>query len=308
MLAVAVGLASFCGTAAAASEAALAVCLPANDPPRSVQAGAAGLDIDVARLAAARLQRPLRLVWLPEQGQTDIESTDLDFRPLLRGECDAQLSVPGDAAIARFRTRLALTKPYYGAAYELLPANADLRWDGAYAGAAAAKVAVRANTVAHAALDAADIPWTMQRTTADILAALRRGDANAALGLGAGSRRHGGAPQRGFQAAPGAALEPARRHPPRPRLAAGARCSVRRSGHPERDAGPARTPRPAAPGTVRHRPQSRGPAGSAAALAPSTFANRASARKAASAAHRRSASLAAMAALARAAVRYGSTP
>ena len=181
MLALAAGLASFCGTAAVASEAALAVCLPANDPPRSVQAGAAGLDIDVARLAAARLQRPLRLVWLPEQGQTDIESTDLDFRPLLRGECDAQLSVPGDAAIARFRTRLALTKPYYGAAYELLPANADLRWDGAYAGAAAAKVAVRANTVAHAALDAADIPWTMQRTTADILAALRRGDASAAL-------------------------------------------------------------------------------------------------------------------------------
>lgn len=165
--------------APASPEPALAACLAENDPPRSVHstAGASGLDVDVARLAAARLQRPLRLVWLPEQPQTDIESTDLNFRPLLRGECDVQLSVPGQDAIARYRQRLALTGPYYAAAYELLPADATLRWGAPYAGT----VAVRANTVAHVAIDAAGLRWTMQRSTADILAALRQGEATAAL-------------------------------------------------------------------------------------------------------------------------------
>lgn len=160
-------------------EPALAVCLAENDPPRSVRSteGASGLDVDVARLAAARLQRPLRLVWMREQPQTDIESTDLDFRPLLRGECDVQLSVPGQDAIARYRQRLALTGPYYAAAYELLPADATLRWGAAYTGT----VAVRANTVAHVAIDAAGLRWTMQGSTADILAALRQGEATAAL-------------------------------------------------------------------------------------------------------------------------------
>ena len=167
--------------ASAAPNAALAVCLPANDPPRSVRQSenglAGGLDVEVARLAAARLQAPLRLVWLPEPRQTDIESTDLDFRPLLRGECDVQLSVPGQAAIARYKPRLQLTAPYYGAAYELLPAEAPLRWNAPYAGT----VAVRANTVAHVAVDAAGLRWTMQRSAPDILAALARGDATAAL-------------------------------------------------------------------------------------------------------------------------------
>ena len=167
----------------AAPKETLAVCLPENDPPRSVRqaedvsAGARGLDVEVARLAAARLQTPLRLVWLPEPRQTDIESSDLDFRPLLRGECDVQLSVPGEAAIARYRSGLELTAPYYGAAYELLPADAALRWNAPYAGT----VAVRANTVAHLAVDAVGLRWTMQRSAADILAALARGDATAAL-------------------------------------------------------------------------------------------------------------------------------
>lgn len=174
-LVLAAALASWSGATAAAP--VLAVCLPANDPPRSMRAGATGFDVDIARLAATRLQRPLRLVWLAERSQTDIESTDLDFRALLRGECDVQLSVPGGAAIARYGKRLALTTPYYGAAYELLPAHANLRWTTPGPG----KVAVRANTVAHAALDAAGIPWTMQPATADILAALRRGEATAAL-------------------------------------------------------------------------------------------------------------------------------
>ena len=157
--------------------APLAVCFAENDPPRSLQSGATGFDVDVARSLAARLERPLRLVWMPESPQTDIESTDLDFRPLLRGECDAQLSVPGEDAIAPLRKWMALSAPYYGAAYELLPRNSPLRWGQPHDGT----VAVVSNSVAHVAVNAVGLRWTMQRTSADVLGALAEGAASASL-------------------------------------------------------------------------------------------------------------------------------
>ena len=200
-LPLAAAVVGLCVAGWAAPNDALAVCLPENDPPRSLRqanGSAGGFDVAVARLAAARLQAPLRLVWLPEPRQTDIESTDLDFRPLLRGECDVQLSVPGAAAIANYQPRLELTAPYYGAAYELLPADAALRWNAPFAGT----VAVRANTVAHVAVDAAGLRWTMQRSTADILAALASGDATAALIWGPALAAVDDAPSAAFEPPP----------------------------------------------------------------------------------------------------------
>ena len=163
-----------------------AVCFAENDPPRSLRSGEGpSFDVDVARLLATKLNRPLRLVWMPESAQTDIESTDLDFRPLLRGECDAQLSVPGEGAIAHLRGRLALSEPYYGAAYELLPQHSPLRWGqgAAVLGAEpdASRVAVVANSVAHVAVNAAGLRWTMQEASADVFGALADGAATAGL-------------------------------------------------------------------------------------------------------------------------------
>lgn len=157
----------------------LAICFAENDPPRSLRsgAGATGFDVDVARALAAKLERPLRLVWMPENPQTDIESTDLDFRPLLRGECDAQLSIPGEDAVAPLRTWLTLSAPYYGAAYELLPRNSPLRWGEPYDGV----VAVVSNSVAHVAANAVGLRWTMQRASADVRSALAGGAASAGL-------------------------------------------------------------------------------------------------------------------------------
>ena len=155
----------------------LAACFPAADPPRSVRADASGFDVDVARLVAAQLGRPLRLVWLPERGQTDIESSDLVFWPLLDGQCDMQFSIPGASAIARYGSRLELSEPYYGAAFELVPADATLSWGEPYPGT----LAVRANTVAHVAVDAVGIRWTMQERTTDLAAAVADGRADAAL-------------------------------------------------------------------------------------------------------------------------------
>ena len=184
VLAVAAALAAACDSAspdaggAPAHAAELRVCLGEKDPPRSLRTGgrAVGFDVDVARFAARALDQSLRIVWLPER-LTDIESTDVDYRPILGGECDAQLSVPGADAVARFADRLALSAPYYGAAYEVIPAGAGLRWGAAYAGT----VAVYSNAVAHIAVDAAGLSWTMQPNTAAIVRAVTDGSAAAGL-------------------------------------------------------------------------------------------------------------------------------
>ena len=81
-------------TSAEAEASTLRVCLPSADAPRSDRDRGAGIDVDVARLLARELDRPLQLVWLPELGEID-EVSDFNFRPLLAGACDVHLSVPG---------------------------------------------------------------------------------------------------------------------------------------------------------------------------------------------------------------------
>ena len=161
------------GTAAAAAD--LRVCLPENDPPRS-QRGLGGLDADIAAELAAALGRRLTFVWLPEEEQTDIESTDIDFRPLLMGQCDLQLSVPSGAG-ERYRRWLVLSEPYYGAGFELIPGDSAFRFENAFPGT----VAVRANTVAHLALNAAGVDWSQQSSNADVVEAVAAGCASAGL-------------------------------------------------------------------------------------------------------------------------------
>lgn len=171
-------LAVVCGADAAvpATAAELRVCFPENDPPRSERDGG-GFDIDVARYLAQRLDRRLLIVWLPEEAQTDIESTDADYRPLVLGQCDLHLSVPGAAAIKRYRGRLVLSEPYYGAGFEVIPEDSPFDFDAPFAGI----VAVRANTVAHLALNASDIGWSQQGSSAAIAHAVAAG--NVAAGL-----------------------------------------------------------------------------------------------------------------------------
>ena len=168
----------------------LRVCFAENDPPRS-QRGGTGFDLDVARHLAAELDRRLLIVWLPETEQTDIESTDVDFRPLLMGQCDLQLSVPGAGAVERFRGRLVLSQPYYGAGFELIPADSTFRFDVPYS----QTVAVRANTVAHLALNAAAIPWSQQASNDDIVQAVVSRRRRGRTDLGTASRALGNRPQ-----------------------------------------------------------------------------------------------------------------
>ena len=164
------------GAAEPSTAPALRICLPENDPPRSSRSRAAGLDIDVARLLAHGLQRPLQLVWLPELGTID-EVSDFNFTPLVESHCDAHLSVPGREAVSPYRGALALSEPYYGAAYELIPETAHWQWGQPFAGT----IAVLANTVAHVAIDAVGLGWTMRADTSEIGHAVASG--SAAMGL-----------------------------------------------------------------------------------------------------------------------------
>ena len=164
------------GSADAAAVAELRVCFPENDPPRSVRSGP-GFDVDVALAVAGRLGRRLVIVWIPEREQTDIESTDIDYMPLLTRQCDMQLSIPGADAIARFRRWLVLSEPYYGAGFELIPPESDFRFGQPFVDT----VAVRANTVAHLALDGAGVPWSMQASNEGIVEAVASGRAAAGL-------------------------------------------------------------------------------------------------------------------------------
>ena len=161
---------------AGAESSTLRVCLPSDDAPRSERDRGAGIDVDVARVLARELGRPLQLVWLPELGEID-EVSDFNFRPLLAGTCDAHLSVPGVEALGAFQRALSLSTPYYGAAYELIPEAASWQWGTLAPGT----IAVMANSVAHVAIDAAGLPWSMRPHTEDIARAVATGEATIGL-------------------------------------------------------------------------------------------------------------------------------
>ncbi|MYE23840.1 MAG: hypothetical protein F4Y01_07840 [Gammaproteobacteria bacterium] len=173
-------VAAVCGAAASlswASGPSLDVCLPEDALPRASRATEQGFDIDVARLLAKELDRPLRVLWLPTPNLTDIESSDTDYRPLLRGQCNLMMSVPGASDIADFGGALTLSQPYYGASWEVFPADSSFNWQQPYDG----KVAVRAHTVGHRAVHELGFDWTMQPDNASIVEAVERGAASAGL-------------------------------------------------------------------------------------------------------------------------------
>ena len=172
-------LAAVCGAASLswANGPSLDVCLPEDALPRASRATEQGFDIDVARLLAKELDRPLRVFWLPTPNLTDIESSDTDYRPLLRGQCNLMMSVPGASDIADFGGALTLSQPYYGASWEVFPADSGFNWKQPYDG----KVAVRAHTVGHRAVHELGFDWTMQPDNLSIVDAVERGAASAGL-------------------------------------------------------------------------------------------------------------------------------
>ena len=110
----------------------LRVCFAPEDTPRADRESVSGFDIDVARIIADKLSLRLVPVWLPRPDRTEIEVTDVSYALLLREVCDLQMSIPDGDLFAQSGA-IALSAPYYGAAFELIPegANPDLaNWDG----------------------------------------------------------------------------------------------------------------------------------------------------------------------------------
>lgn len=151
----------------------LRVCLAPNDLPRADRASSTGFDMDVARLIAEHLSMSFVPVWLPPPDRTEIEVSDANYSLLITGKCDLQLSTPGGTVPGP----VVLSAPYYGTAFELIPEDAQtdlVNWEGA-------KFAVRSNSIAHILVDRYGLPWTMKRETAEIVASVRSGEAEAAL-------------------------------------------------------------------------------------------------------------------------------
>jgi len=155
----------------------LRVCLLAHSPPLSDRAKGGGFDVDVMAAVATRLGVDFAPVWIENEALImEIETGDLPLVPLARGRCDATPSVPGETALRGSGDRLRLTQPYYGAAFELVGADAaDL------AALRGHTVAVQMQTVAHFALQAAGLAWTSRATAAEALEAVDTQAADAAL-------------------------------------------------------------------------------------------------------------------------------
>ena len=174
----------------------LRVCLHADDPPRSERVGERGFDVDVMRQIAGRIGRSFEPVWIQTPPtMTEVEESDLPLADLVRGRCDALASVPGELALGSLAERIALSRPYYGAGFELVGPDSlpnDLRQlDNT-------RIGVRTVSVAHLVLESLGVEWAGRKTAAELLAALEAGEVGGALVWGPSLATLGGRPKDGW--------------------------------------------------------------------------------------------------------------
>jgi ABC-type amino acid transport substrate-binding protein len=164
---------------AASAAEPLRVCFDDHDAPRAEKDGGTGYDVELMRLVGERIGRPLEAVWIESDPKmTDVDDTDLPLRHLAKSECDAVASVPGDMALQGMHDKLALTRPYYGAGFELVGPESlpdDL------AALKGRKVSVQNVSVANLVAVWLGFDWTAQTTAKAQLETLDAGKAEAAL-------------------------------------------------------------------------------------------------------------------------------
>lgn len=183
----------------------LRVCLLEDDLPRAHRAQASGFDHDLFKNVAERLEREFAPVWgASATAFSEIDDTDLPFDELLDGSCDVAPSVPGEIALDELRGAIDLGPPYYAAAFEIyMPQAESLDWADLPAVVAGRKVAVRLQSLAHFAAQAAGLDWTSQPSEAEVVAAVDDGRAVAALIFGPSLSNLGKDPVRNFEPPPG---------------------------------------------------------------------------------------------------------
>jgi len=179
---------------AAAGRPPLRVCLLAHAAPLSDRDSGRGFDLDLMSDAATRMGVTFQPVWIENRERvTEVDESDLPLGALAAGRCDAVPSVPGPAALRGEGDALTLTRPYYGAAFELVGTQAP--------GLEALRgrtVAVQLQTVAHYALQGMGVRWTARTTPAEVVAALDAHEADAALLWGPALGPLGRAPTAGW--------------------------------------------------------------------------------------------------------------
>lgn len=176
--------------------ARLRICFNDHDAPRADKASGKGYDLEIMRLVAQRLGRTLEPVWIQSDDDvTDIDATDLPLKRLARGECDAVASVPGEGAIKAMRGALALTRPYYGAGFELVGPETLSNDLAALKGR---RLSVQSDSVANLMAVYLGAEWTAQTQAEDQLKALDTGKAEAALVWGPELGPLGRKPKAGF--------------------------------------------------------------------------------------------------------------
>ena len=183
----------------------LRVCLVEDDLPRAHRAEGTGFDHDLFREAADRLGRDFVPVWRPKAPPySEIDDTDLPLEALLEGECDLAPSVPGQLALGRLAGAIDLGPPYYAAAFEIyMPAMETIDWASLPEAVVDGKVAVRLQSLAHFAAQAAGLDWTSQPSAADVVSAVDDGRAAAALIFGPALASLGKNPVSAFEPPPG---------------------------------------------------------------------------------------------------------
>lgn len=191
--------------AAPAQAEELRVCLVEDDLPRAHRAEGTGFDHDLFREAAERLGRDFVPVWRPKAPPySEIDDTDLPLEALLERECDLAPSVPGHLALGRLAGAIDLSPPYYAAAFEIyMPAVESLDWADLREAVANRKVAVRLQSLAHFAAQAAGLDWTSQPSAAEVVGAVDDGRAAAALIFGPALASLGKDPVNAFEPPPG---------------------------------------------------------------------------------------------------------
>lgn len=183
--------------AAADEFAPLRVCVEDNDPPRSTRAELRGFDIDVMRAVAAESGREVEFVWVPSAPKIiELEESSFPTRPLRRGECDVVPSLPDAMSLGADAEWIALSRPYYGAGFELIAAEtvpADLF---ALRGR---KVSVISVSVGHMAAALIGMDWRAALSVEQQLDELDRGIVDAALIFGPALAVVGREPRKDFE-------------------------------------------------------------------------------------------------------------
>jgi len=152
----------------------LRVCLLEDDSPRANRATDSGFDLAVMKEVAAGAGVVLEPVWAPSRsGFSEVDATDLPLGRLARGECDAAASIPGEASLGRLRERLALSRPYYGAAFELVTGANGPSTIGALEGR---RVGVQLQSFAHMVAQSLQLDWRARPTPAETIAMLDAGE------------------------------------------------------------------------------------------------------------------------------------